>query len=146
MPSETLHFSNSRELSQLYVNDPSNLLRLGAKFSVSIASRSLQIDDATANIHKAKLTFELLESARQQSIEIEQADFSLILRSVDEQNEDALRTVYSEPSIIEIKNKRIVAKTLNQKRFLQAIDRNQRSLLGLAQLAPEKPFLPWPRP
>ena len=142
MPSETLHFSNSRELSQLYVNDPGNLLRLGAQFSVSIASRDnwVQIDGATANIHKAKLTFELLESARQQGIEIEQADFSLTLRSVDEQNEDALRSVYSEPSIIEIKNKRIVAKTLNQKRFLQAIDRNPITF-GIGPAGTGKTFL-----
>ena len=126
MPNETLHFSNSRELSKLYVNDPSNLLKLGTHFSVAVASRDnwVQIDGSIENVEKAKLTFELLESARQQGIEIGQADFSLTLRSVDEQSADTLRSIYTDPYVIELKNKRIIAKTLNQKRFLQAIDHN----------------------
>lgn len=142
MTSEILHFSSSRELSQLYVNDPSNLLRLGAHFAVTIASRDnwVQIDGHTKNVHKAKLAFELLESARQQGIEIGDADFSLTLRSIDEQSADALRSVYSEPSVIQLKNKRIIAKTLNQKRFLQAIEQNPITF-GIGPAGTGKTFL-----
>jgi phosphate starvation-inducible PhoH-like protein len=142
MPSERLHFSNSRELSQLYVNDPSNLLKLGAHFCVTIASRDnwVQIDGSTENVHKAKLAFDLLESARQQGIEIGNADFSLTLRSIDEQSADALRSLYSEPTIVQIKNKRIIAKTLNQKRFLQAIDHNSITF-GIGPAGTGKTFL-----
>lgn len=142
MPSETLHFSNSRELSQLYVNDPGNLLKLGAHFSVTIASRDnwVQIDGSSENVHKAKLAFDLLEAARQQGIEIGDADFNLTLRSIDEQSADALRSVYSQPSIIQLKNKRIIAKTLNQKRFLQAIEQNPITF-GIGPAGTGKTFL-----
>ncbi|HKK19409.1 MAG TPA: PhoH family protein [Opitutales bacterium] len=123
MPQETLHFANARQLSQLYGNDPRNLEEVERVLGVRLASREdwVEIEGEAEAIRKAKTLFELLESARKQGIRIRTSDFHFTLRSVAENRSDELRGIYADPLVIRLKRQTVVPKTLNQKRYLQAV-------------------------
>jgi phosphate starvation-inducible PhoH-like protein len=124
MPSETIHFPSARQLSQLYVNDGRHLEKVELSLNVSIVCRDnwLQIDGSSERITDVKAVFELLESARVQGLRIRSSDFHYTLRCVAEGKADELREIYRNPLIIKLKRQSVVPKTLNQKRYLQAIE------------------------
>ncbi|MGB0743012.1 MAG: PhoH family protein [Opitutales bacterium] len=123
MPQETLQFANARQLSQLYNNDSRNLEEAERVLGVRLSSREdwVEIEGAPGNIEKTKALFELLERARQQGIRIRSSDFHFTLRSIADNRADELRRIYSDPFVIKLKRQSVVPKTLNQKRYLQAI-------------------------
>ncbi|MGB1127394.1 MAG: PhoH family protein [Opitutales bacterium] len=126
MPTETLHFPNARHLSQLYANDPRNLEAAERALDVSLTSREdwVKIDGEDKAINEAKVLFELLESARKQGMRVRSSDYHYTLRCVAEGRSQELRKVYADPLIIKLKRQSVVPKTLNQKRYLQAIAKN----------------------
>jgi phosphate starvation-inducible PhoH-like protein len=64
----------------------------------------------------------LLEAARAQGLRIRSSDFHFTLRCVSEGKAEELREIYRHPLVIKLKRQSVVPKTLNQKRYLQAID------------------------
>ena len=124
MPSETIHFSSARQLSQLYADDGRNLEDAEHSLGVSIASRDdwLAVEGNIEGIANLKAVFELLEAARAQGLRIRSSDFHYTLRCVAEDKADELREIYRNPLVIKLKRQSVVPKTLNQKRYLQAID------------------------
>jgi phosphate starvation-inducible PhoH-like protein len=124
MPSETIHFSSARQLSQLYADDGRNLEDAEHSLGVSIASRDdwLTVEGNIEGIVNLKAVFELLEAARAQGLRIRSSDFHYTLRCVAEDKADELREIYRNPLVIKLKRQSVVPKTLNQKRYLQAID------------------------
>ena len=124
MPSETIHFANARQLSQLYADDGRNLEEAEHSLGVSLASRDdwVQIDGPAEGIEAVKAVFELLEAARAQGLRIRSSDFHYTLRCVAEGKANELREIYRNPLVIKLKRQSVVPKTLNQKRYLQAID------------------------
>ncbi|PXA03930.1 phosphate starvation-inducible protein PhoH [Coraliomargarita sinensis] len=123
MPQETLQFANARQLSQLYNNDPRNLEEVERVLHVNLASREdwVEIEGEPEAVGQTKALFELLEGARKQGIRIRNSDFHFTLRSVVENRSDELRNIYADPFVIRLKRQSVVPKTLNQKRYLQAI-------------------------
>lgn len=124
MPSETIHFSNARHLSLLYADDARNLEEAEHCLGVSLASRDdwLQIEGPVEGIEAVKAVFELLEAARTQGLRIRSSDYHYTLRCVSEGKADDLREIYRNPLVIKLKRQSVVPKTLNQKRYLQAIE------------------------
>ena len=124
MPSETIHFSSARQLSQLYADDGRNLEEAEHYLGVSIASRDewVTVDGKIEGIANLKAVFELLEAARAQGLHIRSSDFHYTLRCVAQGKGDELREIYRHPFVIKLKRQSVVPKTLNQKRYLQAID------------------------
>ena len=124
MPSETIHFTSARQLSLLYADDERNLEEAEHSLGVSIASRDdwITIEGKIESIAKLKAVFELLEAARAQGLRIRSSDFHYTLRCVTEGKADELREIYRHPLVIKLKRQSVVPKTLNQKRFLEAID------------------------
>ena len=124
MPSETIHFSSARQLSLLYADDGRNLEEAEHCLGVSIASRDewVTVDGKIEGIANLKAVFELLEAARAQGLHIRSSDFHYTLRCVAEGKGDELREIYRHPFVIKLKRQSVVPKTLNQKRYLQAID------------------------
>ena len=124
MPSETIHFTSARQLSLLYADDERNLEEAEHSLGVSIASRDdwITIEGKIESIAKLKAVFELLEAARAQGLRIRSSDFHYTLRCVAEGKADELREIYRHPLVIKLKRQSVVPKTLNQKRFLEAID------------------------
>ena len=124
MPSEKIHFSSARQLSLLYADDGRNLEEAEHCLGVSIASRDewVTVDGKIEGIANLKAVFELLEAARAQGLHIRSSDFHYTLRCVAEGKGDELREIYRHPFVIKLKRQSVVPKTLNQKRYLQAID------------------------
>lgn len=126
MPKKTLHFTSARLLSQLYCNNDKNLKHIEKVFNVALTSREdwLQIEGSEKKIKKVETLFELLELARSQGINIKNIDFENILRSVLNNEADEMRETFQSPFILKIRNKSIIPKTVNQKRYLQYISSN----------------------
>ena len=124
MPSEKIHFPNARRLSQIYVNDARHLEEVETALDVCIVTRDnwVQISGSKDRINDAKAVFELLECAREQGLRIRSSDFDYTLRCVAGGMADEIREIYRNPLIIKLKRQSIIPKTLNQKRYLQAID------------------------
>ena len=124
MPSETIHFSSARQLSLLYADDGRNLEEAEHYLGVSIASRDdwVTVEGKIEGIASLKAVFELLEAARAQGLRIRSSDFHYTLRCVAEGKANELREIYRHPLVIKLKRQSVVPKTLNQKRYLQAID------------------------
>lgn len=123
MPKETLHFASSRQLSQLYNDDPRNLDEAESLLGARLTSREdwVEVEGDTEAISQTKILFELLEEARKQGIRIRNSDFHFTMRCVSENRGDELRSIYADPLIIKLRRQSVVPKTLNQKRYLQAI-------------------------
>ncbi|MFP4166785.1 MAG: PhoH family protein [Opitutales bacterium] len=126
MAVETLHFSDPKLLTQLYVNDMRNLEEAEQRLDVDLVTREdwLKIEGDETAIAKTKALFELLEAARDQGIRVHASDFHFTLRAVAEGKEEELREIYANPLIIKLKRRSIVPKTLNQKRYLECIGRS----------------------
>jgi len=126
MPSETLHFPNARQLSQLYADDVRNLAEAERLLNVELGTRDdwLSIEGEPAAIALTKALFQLLEAGRQQGIRMRSSDFHYTLRIVAEGKAQELREVYATPLVIKLKRQSVVPKTLNQKRYLQCIAKN----------------------
>jgi len=124
MPSETIHFPNARQLSLLYADDGRNLEEAEHSLSVSLVSRDdwVTVEGSSEGIAAVKALFELLEAARAQGLRIRSSDFLYTLRCVVDGKTDDLREIYRNPLVIKLKRQSVVPKTLNQKRYLQAID------------------------
>lgn len=124
MPSETIHFSSARQMSALYANDERNLDEAEHSLNVSLTSRDdwITADGSPEAIEATKALFELLEAARVQGLRIRSSDFHYTLRCVADGKADELREIYRNPLVIKLKRQSVVPKTLNQKRYLQAID------------------------
>lgn len=126
MPSETLHFPNARQLSQLYANDPRNLDELDRVLSSKTITRDDWITfEGNANaVTKAIEVFKLLETAREQGMRLRGSDFHHTLRCIADNRADELRAIFENPLVIKLKQRSIIPKTLNQKLYLQAISKH----------------------
>jgi phosphate starvation-inducible PhoH-like protein len=126
VPSETIHFPSSRQLSQLYADDMRNLEEAERMLNVVLVCRDdwLSIEGEQDAIDQTKAIFELIDIARKQGIRIRTADFHYTLRSIANGREAELREIYADPLVIKLKRQSIIPKTLNQKRYLQSIDKN----------------------
>lgn len=126
MPKKTLHFTSTRQLNQLYCNSEKNLKHVEKEFNVVLTSREdwLQIEGSEKKIKKVETLFELLELARSQGITIKNSDFENILKAVLNNEADEMRETFQSPVILKIRNKSIIPKTINQKRYLQYINKN----------------------
>ncbi|MGC6425114.1 MAG: PhoH family protein [Lentimonas sp.] len=142
MPSETLHFPNARQLSQLYADDVRNLEEVERLLDVKLATRDdwLSLEGDDASIAQAKAVFELLDAGRQQGIRLRSSDFHHTLRAVAQGKADELGELYSNPLVIKLKRMSVIPKTLNQKRYLQCITKNPITF-GIGPAGTGKTFL-----
>lgn len=126
MPNETIHFPSSRLLSQLYANDTRNLIEAERMLDVTLASRDdwVSVGGPKENITKVQDLFKFLDAAHQQGIRIRTSDFHYTLRCIAEGKAGELREIYNSPLVLKLNRVSIIPKTLNQKRYLQCIDRN----------------------
>jgi phosphate starvation-inducible protein PhoH and related proteins len=126
VPSETIHFPSSRQLSQLYADDTRNLEEAERMLNIVLVSRDnwVSIEGEQAAIDQTKALFELIDIARQQGIRIRTSDFHYTLRCIADGRTEELREIYTDPLVIKLQRQSIIPKTLNQKRYLQCIEKN----------------------
>ena len=124
--SKTLHYPNARHLSQLFCGSEENLTRVEKALGVRLVTRDewLKIDGPAEAIARAEEFFTLLNTGRSQGLSLRTPDFLRLLENYAKDNGESLRTLFNEPLIIATNRKSIVPKTIGQKLYLQAIQKN----------------------
>ena len=93
------------------------------RLGVELVSRDdwIQISGSEERVGQAEQFFQLLEKARSQGLMVRKSDFFALLRQVAKGQSEALSDLMETPLILEFPKRKIIPKTLNQKRYLEAI-------------------------
>ncbi len=120
---KTLKFQSPRVASQLYCGKPELLKEVEKELSVELVTRDnwIQISGSEASVEQSESFFDFLEQARAQGIDIRKSDFQTVLQQVINGRTEALKALIQEPLVLKFPKKKIIPKTLNQKRYLEAI-------------------------
>lgn len=118
-----LEFQTPRVASQLYCGKLEFLKEVEKQLSVDLVARDnwIQITGAEDSVRQAETFFSFLDQARSQGMEIRTSDFHSVLQQVLNDRTDALQALVQEPLVLKFPKKKIIPKTLNQKRYLEAI-------------------------
>jgi phosphate starvation-inducible PhoH-like protein len=123
MPSETLHFENARLAQQLFNNDPRNLQALEHQLGVKATSREgwIKLEGDAEAMERAKHLFLLLEDSLKAGTPVRNREFSHALSIVKDEGVSALKEMLTDRIQTSDKKASVTAKTLGQKRYLDAI-------------------------
>jgi phosphate starvation-inducible PhoH-like protein len=124
--SKTLHYPNARHLQQLYCGSEDNLARVEQTLAVRLVTRDewLQIDGPAEALARTEEFFTLLNTGRTQGLAMRTPDFVRLLHLYSKDGGASLRTLFNEPLVIATKRRSVVPKTIGQKLYLQAIQKN----------------------
>jgi phosphate starvation-inducible protein PhoH and related proteins len=142
MPQKTLTFQNPRLLSQLYCGNIENLATVERALGVKVVARDdwLSLEGDDAQVEKAEALFNLLNEGRSQGLQIKSADFTHMLEGVARGDGDRLRTLFSSAVVVQTGRRTIVPKTLGQKQYLQAMEKND-IVFGIGPAGTGKTYL-----
>src|SRR5262247_2962101 len=126
MPTETMHFENARLAQQLYNNDPRNLQALADQLGVKATSREgwIKLEGETEAINHAKHLFLLLEDSLKAGTQVRNREFSHALNIVKNEGVSTLKELLTDRIHTSDKKASVTAKTLGQKKYLDAIRRH----------------------
>ena len=124
--SKTLHYPNARHLNQLFCGSEENLARVERTLGVRLVTRDewLKIDGSPGDIARAEEFFTLLNSGRIQGLTLRTPDFHRLLENYAKDQGASLRALFNEPLTIATNRKSVVPKTIGQKLYVQAIQKN----------------------
>jgi len=143
MAQKTLYFQNPRTLAELYAADESLLTLAEEQLGITIISRDdwIRIEsDEEELVEKGEHLFTLLEAGRKSGLRITKTDFINSLDAALNDGMDELFETFSEKTVIRLKNRSIVPKTINQKRYLDAIRQND-IVFGIGPAGTGKTYL-----
>ena len=120
---KTLQFQTPRIASQLYCGKPELLKEVEKQLSVDLVAREnwIQISGSEESVAQGETFFGFLDQARAQGMDIRTSDFHAVLQQVINGRTEALEALIQEPLVLKFPKKKIIPKTLNQKRYLEAI-------------------------
>lgn len=123
MIEETLFFQSPRLLAELYCGSDANLAQAEQVFGVKLVCRDdwLKLEGPGEAVLLAKEFFQLLQAARKQGMKIARSDFRNMLELAGGGAIGEMRQLFENPVKIELRNRSVVPKSLNQKRYLQSI-------------------------
>jgi phosphate starvation-inducible PhoH-like protein len=142
MTEETLFFQNPRFLSELYCGKESNLAKAEKALRAEIVSRDdwLKIVGENGVVGQAKTFFRLLEKAKRQGMRITNSDFNNMLELVEKGSLEEMKELFDQPIQIQLRAKSVVPKSLNQKRYLQSIEKKD-VVFGIGPAGTGKTYL-----
>jgi phosphate starvation-inducible PhoH-like protein len=142
MPTETLHFENARLAQQLYNNDPRNLQAIEQQLGVKATSREgwIKLEGDADALDRAKHLFLLLENSVQTGTPVRSREFSHALNIVKQEGVSMLKDIMSDRIQTSEKKASVTAKTVGQKKYLDAI-RNHDVTLGIGPAGTGKTYL-----
>ncbi len=142
MLEKTLHFESSRLINQLYCGKEENLDKVERALQVKITTREgwLQICGEEKSIETTATFFNLLNKGKSQGMIIRNNDFENLLKSMTNGNSRDLQNVFDQPTILKFKRLSIIAKTLNQKNYLNVINNND-IVFGIGPAGTGKTYL-----
>jgi phosphate starvation-inducible protein PhoH and related proteins len=123
MPTETLYFENARVAQQLFNNEPRNLQTLEHQLGVKATAREgwIKLDGEADAIDRAKHLFLLLENSLKEGAPVRNREFSHALNIVKNEGVSTLKDIMSDRILTSDKKASVTAKTVGQKRYLDAI-------------------------
>ena len=123
---ETLHFENARLAQQLYNNDPRNLQALEHQLGVHATSREgwIKLEGEPDALERAKQLFLMLEQSLQAGSPVRQREFTQALNIVRQEGVAMLKEVMTDRIQTSDKKPTVTAKTVGQKKYLDAIRRH----------------------
>ncbi len=126
MPTETLHFENARVAQQLYNNDPRNLQAIEQQLGVKATSREgwIKLEGEPDALDRAKQLFLMLEDSLNAGSPVRQREFSHALNIVNQEGVSTLKDLMSDRIQTSDKKPTVTAKTVGQKKYLDAIRRH----------------------
>ena len=118
-----LEFQTPRIASQLYCGRLELLKEVEKQLSVELIARDnwIQISGPEDSVAQTETFFGFLDQARSQGMDVRKSDFHAVLQQVINGRTDALQALVEEPLVLKFPKKKIIPKTLNQKRYLEAI-------------------------
>jgi phosphate starvation-inducible protein PhoH and related proteins len=142
MVNQTIHFASPRHLDQLYCSQSRNLGWLEQQLGVEITTRDewIQFKGTEEAVARAVQFFEILDAARSQGIQIRQSDFHNLFEASIHGDPAELKKVFEEPIVIRVKRRSVVPKTVNQKRYLNSIRKNE-VVFGIGPAGTGKTYL-----
>lgn len=143
MINKTFHFSHPRLLADLYCGDDANLARMEHAFGARLVVRDnwIQVSAEQQEVVDSVETFlRILESGRNQGLRITQPDFEHFLETSRAGRTDEIRALFAESFVLNLRRCSVVPKTVNQKRYLQAI-RGYDVVFGIGPAGTGKTFL-----
>lgn len=142
MPETKLHFPTPRITSQLYCGNIEHLKEVEKQLGVELVSREdwIQISGTEDRVSKAEKFFQFLEKARSQGLMVRKSDFFSILQQVIRGQSDALLELVENPLILKFPKRKIIPKTLNQKRYLEVIFKKE-VVFGIGPAGTGKTYL-----
>ncbi len=143
MPEKTITFQTSRLLSELYCNKQCNLDLAQDKLNVTLSSRDdwLKIEaQDESNIELCSRFFAVLALGRKQGLNISDTDFKSMLDKAVGGRMAELEELFKNPLVINLKKRSIVPKNINQKRYIQNIEKND-IVIGVGPAGTGKSYL-----
>ncbi|MDA9764240.1 MAG: PhoH family protein [Opitutales bacterium] len=137
-----LKFQTPRVASQLYCGKPELLKEVEKQLSVDIVAREnwIQITGPEASVKQSETFFDFLDQARAQGMDIRKSDFDAVLQQVINGRTKALETLIKDPLVLKFPKRKIIPKTLNQKRYLEAIFKKE-VVFGIGPAGTGKTYL-----
>jgi phosphate starvation-inducible protein PhoH and related proteins len=126
MSSETLHFESARLAQQLFNNDPRNLQAVEEQLGVKATSREgwIKLEGEADSLDRAKHLFLMLEESLNAGTPIRQREFAHALNIVKHEGVSMLKDILGDRILTSEKKPSVTAKTVGQKRYLDAIRRH----------------------
>ncbi|HWQ92339.1 MAG TPA: PhoH family protein [Clostridia bacterium] len=123
MATETLHFESDRVAQQLYNNDPRNLQAIEQQLGVKATSREgwIKLEGEADALERVKHLFLMLENSLKAGTPVRQREFTHALGIVRHEGVSALKDILSDRIQTSDKKPGVTAKTVGQKRYLDAI-------------------------
>jgi phosphate starvation-inducible PhoH-like protein len=123
---ETLHFENARLAQQLYNNDPRNLQAIEEQLGVRATSREgwIRLEGEPAAVERAKHLFLMLEDSLHSGTPVRNREFTHALSIIKQEGVSTLKDIMSDRIQTSEKRGSITAKTVGQKRYLDAVRRH----------------------
>jgi phosphate starvation-inducible protein PhoH and related proteins len=142
MATETLHFENARRAQQLYSNDPRNLQAVEQQLGVKATSREgwIKLEGEPDALDRAKHLFLMLEDSLNAGSPIRHREFSHALNIVKQEGVSMLKDILSDRILTSENKPGVTAKTVGQKKYLDAIRRHDITL-GVGPAGTGKTYL-----
>jgi len=123
MPTETLHFENARVAQQLFNHEPRNLQTLEAELGIKATAREgwIKLEGSADGLERAKQLFVSLENLLKAGSPVRNREFAHSLSVVKHEGAATLKDLVSDRIITHDKKPGVTAKTVGQKKYLDAI-------------------------
>ena len=135
-------FAGDNLFREIFGERDENLRFLEASFQVRIGFRGeeIRVIGESEKVRRVEKIFQDFQTLRRQGISLAAIDFQYAVRTLQENPEADLAGIFSDNIFISIKGRRITPKSLNQKRYVEAI-RNCDMVIGIGPAGTGKTYL-----